>query len=107
MPERHTQRGRTAALGANLFASRCCPPDLVDCPVVKKSIDFGHDDHPPDDEERAVVAWAVAVTDDCEGCDDLRVELTLEELGRPGTGLTGHLSPVTARRLRAAHQWAG
>jgi hypothetical protein len=69
---------------------------------VKKSIDFGLDDHPPDDDERAATAWAVAVLDDCEGCDDLRVEVTLEEAGRHGTGLTGHLSPGTARRLRAA-----
>jgi hypothetical protein len=69
---------------------------------VKKSIDFGLDDHPEDDDERARVAWAVAVVDDCDGCDDLRVEVTLEEVGRSGTGLTGHLAPSTARRLRAA-----
>jgi hypothetical protein len=28
--------------------------------------------------------------------------LTLEELDRAGTGVVAHLSPVTARRLRAA-----
>ena len=48
------------------------------------------------------MAWAVAVVDDCAGCDDLRVEVTLEEEGRGGAGLTAHLAPVTARRLRAA-----
>ena len=40
--------------------------------------------------------------DDCEECEDPRVELTLEENGRPGTGLVGHLSPATARRLAPA-----
>jgi len=69
---------------------------------VKKSIDFGLDDHPDDDEERARSAWSVAVVDDCDGCDDLRVEVNIEEQGRNGQGLTAHLSPVTARRLRAA-----
>jgi hypothetical protein len=69
---------------------------------VKKSVDFGLDDHPDDDEERTRVAWAVAVVDDCEGCDDLRVEVTFEEVGRSATGLTTHLAPATARRLRAA-----
>jgi hypothetical protein len=69
---------------------------------VKKSIDFALDDHPEDDDERARTAWAVSVVDDCDGCADLRVELNLEEMGHNGTGLTAHLSPGTARRLRVA-----
>jgi hypothetical protein len=69
---------------------------------VKKSIDFGFDDHPEGDEERARAAWAVAILDDCDGCDDLRVELTLEDEGGSGTGVVGHFSPATIRRLRAA-----
>jgi hypothetical protein len=69
---------------------------------MKKQADYGFDDHPPDDPERARLAWAVAILDDCDECGDLRVELTVEEAGRPGTGLVGHLSPDTARRLRAA-----
>jgi len=69
---------------------------------VKKLADHSIDDHPADDPERARLVWAVAALDDCEWCDDVRVELTLEEEGRPGTGLVGHLSPATARRLRAA-----
>jgi hypothetical protein len=69
---------------------------------VKKSIDFHFDDHPADDEEKPRVAWAVAVVDDCEGCDDLRVELTLEDEGANATGVTAHLAPDTARRLRTA-----
>jgi hypothetical protein len=70
---------------------------------VKKSIDFGLDDHPdhPSD-EHAASAWAVAIADDCDTCDDLRVELTLEEKGRAGTGVTAHLSPASARRLHGA-----
>ena len=69
---------------------------------MKKLADYGRDDHPADDPERAQVAWAVAAFDDCELCDDLRVELTLEEVGRPGAGFVAHLSPDTARRLSRA-----
>ena len=69
---------------------------------MKKSIDFSFDDHPADDEERPRVAWAVAVVDDCDGCGDLRVELMIEDEGASGTGLTAHLSPSTARRMRSA-----
>jgi hypothetical protein len=69
---------------------------------VKKSIDFAMDDHPAGGEDRSPVAWAVAVFDDCEECDDLRLELTLEEQGRAGAGVVAHLSPATARRLRTA-----
>jgi hypothetical protein len=70
--------------------------------VVKKLADYGRDDHPADDPERAQIAWAVAVLDDCDGCDQLRVELTMEEFGRPGSGLVAHLAPDTARRLQSA-----
>ena len=68
---------------------------------VKQSIDFGFDDH-PDDEDKSRVAWVVTLIDDCEGCDDLRVEVSLEAEGERGAGLTAHLSPATARRVRAA-----
>lgn len=68
---------------------------------MKKLAGYGLDDHPPDDPDKVRMAWAVAVLDDCEGCDDLRIELTLEEAGRAGAGLVAHLSPGTARRLRA------
>jgi hypothetical protein len=69
---------------------------------MKKLTDYGRDDHPADDPERSQLAWAVAIMDDCEGCEDIRVELTLEEVGRPGQGLVAHLSPATARQLRKA-----
>ena len=69
---------------------------------MKKLADYGTDDHPAGDPERAQAAWAVALLDDCEGCDDLRVELTLEERGQAGRGVVAHLSPGTARRVRAA-----
>ena len=69
---------------------------------MKKLADYGLDDHPADDPERAQIAWAVAALDDCDECADLRVELTVEEAGSPGAGLFGHLSPDSARRLRAA-----
>jgi hypothetical protein len=69
--------------------------------AVKKLAGYGQDDHPADDPERARLAWSVVAFDDCAECDDLRIELTVEEVGRPGTGLAAHLSPVTARRLRS------
>lgn len=69
---------------------------------MKKLADHGQDDHPADDPERTPVAWAVAAIDDCEECSDLRVELTVEEMGRPGTGIVGHLAPRSARQLCAA-----
>jgi hypothetical protein len=69
---------------------------------VRKLAEYGLDDHPDGDPERARLAWAVAMLDDCEECEDPRVELTLEEAGKPGAGLVGHLSPASARRLRAA-----
>lgn len=69
---------------------------------MKKLADYGRDDHPGDDPEQAAAAWSVAARDDCEGCDGLIVELTVEEVGRPGVGMVAHLSPPSARRLRAA-----
>lgn len=69
---------------------------------VKKLADYGRDDHPAGDPERAQIAWAVAVLDDCDGCADIRVELTVEEVGLPGSGLVAHLGADAARRLRAA-----
>jgi hypothetical protein len=69
---------------------------------MKKLADYGTDDHPEDDPERARVAWAVAAIDDCDECGDLRIELTVEEVGHAGAGLVGHLSPDSARKLRAA-----
>jgi hypothetical protein len=68
---------------------------------VKKLAGYGHDDHPADDPEKAQLAWSVVALDDCDECGDLRIELTLEEVGAPGAGLVAHLSPDTARRLRA------
>jgi hypothetical protein len=69
---------------------------------MKKLADYGTDDHPDGDPERVQITWIVAVLDDCEECEDPRIELTVEEAGRQGTGLVGHLSPATTRRLRAA-----
>lgn len=70
---------------------------------MKKLIDYGRDDHPEDDDDdKAPAAWSVVIMDDCPGCADLRVELTVEDVGRPGYGHVAHLSPESARRLRAA-----
>jgi hypothetical protein len=68
---------------------------------MKQSVDDAFDDHPVD-AERPRVSWSVVIADDCEDCEDLRVELTLEEDGKRGTGLAAHLDPATAKRLRAA-----
>ena len=69
---------------------------------VKKLADYGRDDHPGDDPDRAQAAWTVSALDDCDPCGDVRVELTLEEVGRPGGGLAAHLAPQTAKRVVAA-----
>lgn len=71
---------------------------------MRRSIDDSVDDHPVGDDERAPASWAVALSDDCDGCGmgELRVVLTLEEIGRAGAGLVAHLAPPTARRLRGA-----
>jgi hypothetical protein len=69
---------------------------------MKKLADYGRDDHPADDPERAQIAWSVAAFDDCDECGDVRVALTLEEVGSPGTGLVAHLAPGTAKQLAAA-----
>lgn len=49
----------------------------------------------------AAVSWAIAVCDDYDDASP-RVVLTLEEIGRAGTGLVAHLAPDHARRLRTA-----
>jgi hypothetical protein len=71
---------------------------------MRRSIADATDDHPPDDDERPPVSWAVSLSDDCDACGngELRVVLTIEETGRAGLGLVAHLAPATARRLRAA-----
>lgn len=68
---------------------------------MKKLAGYGLDDHPAGDEDKAQLAWAVALLDDCDACQEPRIELTVEEAGLPGAGLAAHLSPQTARRLRA------
>ncbi len=69
---------------------------------MRRSIDDSADDHPAGDDDRPPANWTVGVSDDCEACDDIRVVLTVEEVGRAGTGVIAHLSPANARRLRAA-----
>lgn len=69
---------------------------------MRRSIDDHLDDHPAGDEERLPASWAVAISDDCEACDDIRVVLTVEEAGLAGAGVVAHLAPDTARRLRVA-----
>ena len=69
---------------------------------MKRSIDDSVDDHPDGDDERPPANWTVGMADDCEACGDLRVVLTLEEKGSAGLGVIAHLSPASARRMRAA-----
>ena len=64
-------------------------------------MDDAIDDH-PSDEDKATASWSVALLDDCEACEDLRVVLTLEPAGEHGRGVVAHLAPDTARRLRRA-----
>ena len=73
---------------------------------MRRSIDdypFQATDYPPnyEDDELTRISWAVGISDDYADAEP-RVMLTVEEVGRPGPGLVGHLSPDIARRLRAA-----
>ena len=67
---------------------------------MKKLVGQGFDDHADGDLDRARPSWALSVLEDCDVCGDARVELVIEEVGRPGAGLSAHLAPPTARRLR-------
>ena len=78
----------------------------VQTAVMRRSIDdypFQATDYPPnyEDDELTPISWAVGISDDYADAEP-RVMLTVEEVGRPGQGLVGHLSPDIARRLRAA-----
>ena len=73
---------------------------------MRRSIDdypFDPAAYPPDyeDDEFTPISWAVAISDDYADARP-RVILTVEEVGKPGEGLVGHLSPDIARRLRGA-----
>jgi hypothetical protein len=71
---------------------------------MRRSIDdhpFEATDLPPGADDAAQLSWAIAISDDYDDAEP-RVVLTLEEVGRPAEGLVAHLSPVLARRLRAA-----
>ena len=73
---------------------------------MRRSIDdypFDPANYPPsyEEDELTAVSWAVAISDDYDDAEP-RVVLTLEEVGRPGEGLVGHLTPDVARRLRLA-----
>ena len=73
---------------------------------MRRSIDdypFDPADYPPayEDDELTPISWGIAISDDYDDAEP-RVVLTVEEVGRPGAGLVGHLSPAIARRLRVA-----
>ena len=71
---------------------------------MRRSIDdypFDEADVPAGAEDAAKLSWAVAISDDYDDAQP-RVVLTVEEVGRPGTGLVAHLSPELVRRLRGA-----
>ena len=68
---------------------------------MRRSIDFSLDDHEEDD-DRAQAAWSVILHDDCDGCGDIRIEILIEDMGNAGAGHSAHLTPDSARRVRAA-----
>ena len=69
---------------------------------MRKFVDDAADDHRTEGDDKPPAVWSVAVTDDCEVCDDLRVVLTVEPVGEAGRGTVAHLSPDGARRLQRA-----
>jgi hypothetical protein len=71
---------------------------------MRRSIDDAADAHPAGDDDKPPASWMVQLLDDCEPCGDgeLRVALTVEDLGGAGLGVVAHLDPQGARRLRGA-----
>ena len=75
---------------------------------MRRSIDDAADAHPStegsddDDYDKSPASWMAQLPDDCEACGDVRVAVTVEELGGAGAGVVAHLDPTGARRLRAA-----
>ena len=71
---------------------------------MRRSIDdypFEESDLPEGADDAMRLSWAVAISDDYDDAEP-RVVLTVEEVGAPGAGLVGHLSPDMVRRLRMA-----
>lgn len=71
---------------------------------MRRSIDDDQISAPPADDaddETEPVNWAVSICDDYDDAE-LRVQLLVEPIGAPGTGLVAHMSPDQARRLRLA-----
>jgi hypothetical protein len=71
---------------------------------MRRSIDdypFAVGDLPEGADDAMRISWAVAISDDYDDAEP-RVVLTVEEVGSPGEGLVGHLTPEMARRLRVA-----
>ena len=74
---------------------------------MRRSIDDDQVPAPPvdpddaDQGDHAPVNWSVSICDDYDD-GGLRVQLTVEEVGAPGTGLVAHLDPDRVRRLRLA-----
>ena len=69
---------------------------------MRRSIDDARDSHPEGDDDKPPASWMVQLMDDCEGCADLRVSLTVEDVGGAGYGVVAHLDAAGARRLRGA-----
>jgi hypothetical protein len=71
---------------------------------MRRSIDdhpFTPEELPASEDDLQQLSWAVAISDDYDDAEP-RVVLTVEEVGRPGTGLVAHLPAAIARRLRVA-----
>ncbi len=71
---------------------------------MRRSIDdhpFSAEDLPEGADDAMRISWAVAISDDYDDAEP-RVVLTIEEVGSPGAGLVGHLTPDMSRRLRVA-----
>ncbi|MFM8856223.1 MAG: hypothetical protein ACKOI2_03255 [Actinomycetota bacterium] len=71
---------------------------------MRRSIDdqqIHREDLPSGLDDAMPVSWAVAASDDYDDAIP-RIILTIEDIGRPGTGLIAHLSADGARRLRQA-----
>jgi hypothetical protein len=66
---------------------------------IKKLCDYSRDENPEGISRRAQLASAVAILDDRDTFDDLRIEFTREEVGRAGNGQVAYLSSASARQM--------
>ena len=87
-------------LAADVDPSKVLISDVMSTPLV--TIDSSSSVLAAAEKMSEYLIRRLAVVDDRDGCDDIRVEVNVEAEGANGPGVTAPLAPDSARRLRAA-----